>query len=65
MPEEEKRPPQEPETPPDKPEAKAPLKETLYDKIPLTYRQVDILVKVMIGVIVVLLVVGTIMGNRG
>ena len=39
-------------------------KEQFYDKIPLTYRQVDILVKVLIGVLVVALVVGILTGSR-
>ncbi len=39
-------------------------KEQLYDKIPLSYKQVDILVKVLVGVLVVALVVGVLTGSR-
>lgn len=38
--------------------------ERLYDKIPLTYKQVDIIVKVLIGVLAVVLILGFIQGNR-
>lgn len=36
----------------------------LYDKLPFTYRQVDIFVKVMFGLILVLIVVGIILGRN-
>lgn len=35
----------------------------LYDKLPFTFRQVDIAVKVLVGLTVVLLIVGIIIGN--
>lgn len=31
-------------------------KERLYDKIPLTYRQVDVLTKVLIGIFIILMI---------
>lgn len=37
-------------------------KERLYDKIPLNYRQVDILVKILLGLLVVLIIVGVVRG---
>lgn len=39
-------------------------KESLYDKIPLSYKQVDIISKVLIGLLVVVLVIGIATGNR-
>lgn len=38
-------------------------KEQLYDKIPFTYHQVDLFVKVMIGVIIAFLVFAVIASN--
>lgn len=43
---------------------KKPLKETLYDKIPLNFKQADILVKVLIGLLAVLLLYGVFTGSR-
>jgi len=37
----------------------------LYDKLPFTYRQVDIFVKALLAVIVLLIVYGAIKGNMG
>lgn len=39
-------------------------KERFYDKIPLTYKQVDILVKVLVVVMVGLIIIGVLTGNR-
>lgn len=36
----------------------------LYDRLPFSYRHVDIAVKVLIGLIIILLVYGIIKGNR-
>lgn len=45
----------------EKPEGNAITK--LYDKLPFTYKQVDIFVKVMIIVIVALVIFGAVKGN--
>ena len=50
-----------PETPP--PENKTGI-QRLYDKIPLTFRQADILVKVLIGLFVLVLIIGIATGSR-
>lgn len=44
-------------------EEKKNVKETLYDKIPLTYKQVDILVKVLVALLFIALVIGIATGG--
>lgn len=47
-------------------EAPAPpknMKERLYDKIPLTFRQADILVKVLLALFVVVLIIAVLTGG--
>lgn len=50
----------------DKPEPAPPkdAKESLYDKLPVTYRQVDLFVKILAAAIVLLLIFGFLSGNR-
>lgn len=38
-------------------------KEELYDKIPLSYKQVDIIVKVLLAVLGILVIIGVITGS--
>jgi len=40
-------------------------KERLYDKLPLTVRQVDVIIKALIIILIVVLMVGIMTGNNG
>ena len=48
----------------EKTEIKKGAKENLYDKIPLTVKQLDIIIAVMIALFVVFFVVGVLKGNK-
>ena len=45
-------------------ETKKGAKENLYDKIPLTVRQLDIIILMMIALFIVFFVAGVLKGNR-
>jgi hypothetical protein len=45
-------------------EAQKGAKESLYDKIPVTIKQLDIIIAVMIALFVVFFVIGVLKGNR-
>lgn len=57
-------PEQSPPPAPGKAEADKNAVEKLYDKIPLTYKQVDLIVKVLVGILILLLIVGIATGTR-
>jgi len=47
----------------EKPVSKS-AKEDLYDKIPITKKQLDILIAILFAALIILLVFGTLVGNR-
>ena len=47
----------------EKPVSKS-TKEDLYDKIPITKKQLDILIAILFAALIILLVFGTLVGNR-
>lgn len=48
---------------PKKPESQKNPVERLYDKIPLTYKQVDMIVKVLIAILAIVLIIGVATGR--
>ena len=57
--------PESPAQPPDgeKPAPPKNMKEQLYDKIPLTFKQADILVKVLLALFAVMLIIAVLTGG--
>lgn len=48
---------------PEQPDSK-PAKEGLYDRIPLTKKQLDVIIVILVAAIIVFLVIGALVGNR-